>query len=90
MKSRELGGRHAPFSEGYCPYFVVAGTTELLAVRAEHCPGGPVAPGTEGEASFSLLYSPNVDYSALVPGVFFEVIEGPRSVASGTVIRVVS
>jgi translation elongation factor EF-Tu-like GTPase len=85
MKPEDGGGRHAPFTEGYRPHFIVD-EGEWLGVIATRCPG-PVAPGDEADVEFSLVYHPNVDYSALRVGAEFAMHEGPKVVATGTVLQ---
>lgn len=85
MKEEECGGRHAPFTEGYRPHFIV-GDGQWLGVVATYCPR-PVAPGEEADVEFALMYHPNVDYSELNVGVEFEMQEGSRVVATGRVLR---
>src|SRR5262245_34968196 len=87
MKPEASGGRHAPFTEGYCPHFVVAGHSEWLGVRVVQCPG-PVAPGDEAEVVFALMYHPQLDYSVLQVGTTFDVMEGPHAVATGRVLQI--
>ncbi len=87
MKTYRAGGRCAPFTEGYCPDFVVSGQGERLQARAIQCPG-PVAPGEEAEVFFALMYHPERDYSILQVGVTFDVMEGPRAIATGQVLEV--
>jgi len=52
--------------------------------------GGPeiLEPGQSGECTLILLYRDlGVDYSDLQPGVEFEVLEGPKRVGLGRVLR---
>jgi len=84
MRDEAQGGRHAPFTAGYCPHLVV-GDGLLLGVRVAEAPS-PVFPGTDAIVSFELLYPDNVDYSALEPGASFNIIEGPNIVGSGVVV----
>ncbi len=86
MKPESGGGRHAPFTEGYRPHFIVLGHSDWLGVTATRCPG-PVAPGTEADVEFELVYHPKVDYAALHAGAEFTMQEGPRVVATGTVLE---
>ena len=86
MKSEEAGGRHASFTEGYCPHLVVSGHSEWLPVRATHCPG-PVAPGDEAEVVFAWMNGSALDHSALQADATFEVMEGPRMVGNGCIIE---
>jgi translation elongation factor EF-Tu-like GTPase len=85
MRTERDGGRHAPFSEGYCPHLIADGTDCWLAVRASLCPG-PVAPGETAEVRFELTNYPSLDYSALAEGSGFTIREGSRAVGSGTVL----
>jgi len=87
MKPEAADGRHSAFTEGYSPHFVVSDHAEWLGVRAIQCPG-PVAPGDEAEVVFALMYYPEVDYSELRVGATFEVMEGPRAVARGLVLKI--
>ena len=83
----EQGGRSTlpiDFATGqYRPHLIVAGTTELLGVQFV---AGPKNPTHEVPAMFNVtaLYE-GVDYSRLVPGASFSVVEGPRVVAHGIV-----
>lgn len=86
MKPYGAGGRNAPFTEDYCPDFVVSGQSERLQVRAIQCPG-PVSPGEEAEVVFSLMYHPQRDYSSLQVGVTFYVMEGFRVIATGRILE---
>src|SRR5690349_5030136 len=72
--SESEGGRHGPFTEGYCPHFIAEGSMEWLGVRGSSCPG-PVAPGDTAELRVELLYHPELHYSALEPGSKFKVVE---------------
>jgi len=85
MRTEAEGGRPCPFTEGYRPHLVVNGRSDWLGVWALECPAA-VAPGDTAQVVFGLLYHPAVDYSALQSGVEFEVHEGPRVVATGTVL----
>ncbi len=86
MKSEANGGRHSAFTQGYSPHFVVKGTNEWLAVRSiEH--QGQIAPGAAEHVRFELMYYPKINYGALTVGAEFEVMEGARSVATGTVLE---
>lgn len=83
------GGRHAPFTEEYCPHLVVANPGDWLAVRVVQC-NAPVHPGQEAIVTFSLMYYPGIDYSALIPGATFEVREGSRVVGTGKVLELLT
>ena len=87
MKSEASRGRHGPFWEGYRPHLIVAGKGEYLGVIVVDLPKNrAVHPGDRAQVSFHLVYHPAVDYSALQPGMKFEILEGPRSVGDGVVI----
>lgn len=86
MKAEADGGRHGPFSEGFCPHFVATGKTEWLGVRAVRCPQF-VYPGEEKEVDFELLYSPDVDYSDLSAISSFSIYEGPKNIGEGIVLE---
>ena len=81
------GGRVAtPGFQGawYRPHLRVGATGEYLGVVFLIGPE-QVPPDTEIEATVALIY--DVDYSPLQPGIEFEVLEGPRLVATGRVNR---
>jgi len=66
------------------PHAVVEGTTEYLGVC--FLDGPRVVAGEPGVFTLSLMYHPEVDYSALKPGVTFSVREGGKVVATGRVM----
>jgi hypothetical protein len=95
--SADEGGRPAPpiFTSrtGYRPHLVITiaqkqGAEEsqeaLLGVMfltvPEHVKAGEVVSATLG-----LLYWPEVDYSGLVPGTTFDILEGSKVVGHGKV-----
>ena len=86
MKPESEGGRHGPFTDGYRPHFVVPGHEVWLGVRASQCPG-PICPGQETDAVFALMYHPSVDYSILKVGTSFDMMEGPRIIATGVILE---
>ncbi len=85
-------GRASPIwpqpSEGrqYRPHLRV-GNGEYLGVAFVSGPA-ILQPGDEGDVTLALIYAETgVDYSGLQPGATFVVVEGPNTVASGSVIR---
>lgn len=91
FRNAEEGGRTAAISlslGAYRPHFVVAGG-EYLGVVVIQGPAEPVQPGGKVNATVVFVYEPAVNYSALVEGAIFEVMEGPRVVANGRVLRLV-
>ena len=86
LKTESEGGRIGPFNEGYCPHFVVEGTTGWLGVRLVKCPE-LVYPGEEREADFELMYLPQLDYAALQLGRKVAIHEGPKIIGTGIVIE---
>jgi translation elongation factor EF-Tu-like GTPase len=87
MKEEADGGRHGPFTDGYCPHVRVLGSELWLGVRVSHV-AAPVFPGQSATVRLELMYHPNPEYSLLRPGAHFHVLEGPRTVADGEVIDV--
>jgi hypothetical protein len=89
MRTSEEGGRTLALAlepYRYRPHLVLEGETEYLGVQFES--GPPViALGSGSRLVMWLMYHPHVDYHAVQPGVRFEVREGPRIVADGTVLR---
>ena len=81
--SKEEGGRHTPFFNGYRPQFYfrttdVTGSTSLLG-GAEMC-----MPGDNIEMEVDLMGKP----VAMEPGLRFAVREGGRTIGSGTVTEI--
>ena len=69
---------------GYRPHLRV-GSGEYLGIEVLRAKEGK-AKGT-ALAVLRLLYWPQVNYDALSPGASFEVLEGPKVVGGGRVIR---
>jgi hypothetical protein len=79
------GGRIPPPGfDVYRPHFRVGSDGEMLGVAFVAGPKQARA-DTEFEAVVALVY--DIDYSALQPGVEFDVLEGSKRVAAGRVIR---
>lgn len=86
MLSVESGGRKSPVSVGYRPHFRVrGGDGEYLGIEFVEFSEEPVQPGASVRAKVELVYEPEVDYSALVAGAEFDIMEGSRVVGSGCV-----
>jgi translation elongation factor EF-Tu-like GTPase len=91
FRTTENGGRTeaVAMSHGsYRPHFVVS-KGEYLGVLVTQYPEGPVHPGSKVKVTVAFVYEPAVNYSALVEGAHFEVVEGARVVADGRVLRLV-
>lgn len=71
------------FADGYRPHLRI-GEGDYLGVSFFDV--GSVVPGVSARAKASLMYWPDVDYSALVPGVHFQVMEGAHVVGHGAVV----
>lgn len=88
FKPTALGGRAGcvDLSFGrYRPHLVV-GSGEYLGICFLHSNKPEAHPDDTVIATVALVY-PDVDYSALVPGATFDVMEGAKAVATGTVLR---
>ena len=90
----DKGGRQLPVvlqtheGRGYRPHFRVGTSGEYLGVQFTSGDPPTGQPGCEGLATVELLYAPlGVDYSLLIPGARFDVVEGRRVVAYGEIIR---
>ncbi len=70
----------------YSPHIRVNGEGEWLGVQFVEAPL-EVVPGQKVAASVEMMYYPSVDYSGVVVGSNVELLEGPRVVARGTVLR---
>jgi elongation factor Tu len=81
--TKEEGGRHTPFFDGYRPQFYFR-TTDVTGIA--HLPEGTemVMPGDNVEVTGSLI-SP----IAMEEGLRFAIREGGRTVGSGRVIKIV-
>ncbi|MEL6740889.1 MAG: elongation factor Tu [Planctomycetota bacterium] len=82
--SKDEGGRHTPFFNGYRPQFYfrttdVTGTVNLMG-GAEMC-----MPGDNVEVEVDLMGKP----VAMEPGLRFAVREGGRTIGSGTVTAII-
>ncbi len=89
MLDAASGGRTAPVAGCGChyrPHVRVGSEGQHLGVCFLD---GPelIAPGTTAIVKMVLVYHPEVDYSALVAGAHFLILEGPHVVETGTVIR---
>ena len=91
---REKGGRDAPLDLSndrpgqYRPHLrVVGGSGEILGVAFMDGPDDPISPGRKAYATVKLLYEPDVSYAELVEGARFEILEGPRVIGIGEIIR---
>jgi translation elongation factor EF-Tu-like GTPase len=84
----------------YCPHLVIGDPTQRKAIVREGnvCTeeylgirflDGPdiVYPGDWCVATMSLMYHPDVDYSAVIPGATFTVREGGMVIGFGRVIK---
>lgn len=82
------GGRQTPVAlttGSYRPHFVVE-PGKLLGVVFVQASASMVAPGETAIATVALMYE-GVDYSALVAGAVFDVVEGSQVVATGSVLQ---
>jgi translation elongation factor EF-Tu-like GTPase len=84
------GGRArpvAPLGGRYRPHVRVDSIAELLGVSFL---AGPalIYPGDTVTVHMRCLYHPAIDYSDLDEGVQFSIVEGPRVVAIGEVLKV--
>src|SRR5262245_49525114 len=91
----EAGGRSLPLilandsSGQYRPHLrIVGGAGDLRGVAFMDGPDEPVSSGTRVHATIKGLYEPEVSYAQLVRDVHFEILEGPRVVGHGRILRV--
>ena len=82
--TKEEGGRHTPFFDGYRPQFYFR-TTDITGVA--HLPEGTdmVMPGDTTEISVELIQP-----IAMEPGLGFAIREGGRTVGSGRVTKIIA
>jgi hypothetical protein len=82
------GGRSTrvqPGSRSYRPHVRLIGGADALGI--EFVSGANLKPGASGVVRVRFLYDSLVSYESLKAGVRFEVLEGPRVVGHGEVIR---
>lgn len=82
----ENGGKvQMPEGDGYAPYARVGEGGELRAIRILGLP----LDGKFGESysvELELTYHPQLDYSAILPGGVFQLVEGRRIVGEGRIV----
>ena len=85
MRSASDGGRKtaAGLNGEYHPHLRVRGHEALLGVTFHSDASDLIHPGERTTVVLVPLYE--IDYSALRPGVEFDVLEGPQVVGTGTV-----
>lgn len=90
----EAGGRNLPVALSndrpgeYRPHLrVLGGSGDILGVAFMDGPDDPVCPGDKVYATVRFLYELGVSYAELVEGARFEILEGPRVIGYGEVIR---
>ena len=83
MLSKEEGGRHTPFFNGYRPQFYIR-TTDITGSIT--LPEGVemVMPGDNTKMTIELIYP-----VALEKGLRFAIREGGRTVGAGTISRII-
>ena len=83
--SVDHGGRpFVPIRNGYAPYIRSDANAQDLAVRINGMPiNGKYE--TPYDVEIELTYHPRVDYSCLINGTKFTMIEGSKTVGEGTV-----
>ena len=81
--SKEEGGRHTPFFNGYKPQFYIRTTDVTGSIEL---PQGVemVMPGDNLNMKIKLIYP-----VAMEPGMKFSIREGGRTVGAGTVIKII-
>jgi translation elongation factor EF-Tu-like GTPase len=86
LSATDSGGRRGSITDGYMPHLVVeGGNGTFLGVKVVGLTS-ELKPGGSAQCLVELVYSPNVDYSELVPGARFAVREGPNVVGIGSVL----
>jgi len=90
LLATSAGGRQCPadLSTGiYRPHLRV-GRGEMLGVKFVSGPSKPVAPGETAKATALFLFESGVSYDDLAESATFEIVEGPRVVGHGRVVKV--
>lgn len=81
--SKEEGGRHKPFSNGYRPQFYFR-TTDVTGVVSLENPDDIVMPGDNRTMTVKLISE-----IAMEEGLRFAIREGGRTVGAGTVTKII-
>lgn len=88
--SADRGGRRLPINltgSRYMPHLVVeGGDGEYLGVVFYSEADMELTADVATDCRLGLLYLPHVDYSPLLPGRAFKIVEGPMPVGEGIVI----
>jgi translation elongation factor EF-Tu-like GTPase len=87
VKSEKDGGRSKSLTKGLRPHLLVAGHDVWMGISIDSI-SAPIGAGLEYEIVASLIYHPKVDYGVLKEETKFEIMEGPRSIATGVVLEV--
>ena len=89
LSQEECGRKTMPClnDKKYRPHFRVLRTDDYLGVEFIDGPNEPVKPGSSTRSTVRFLYEPEVSYAELKEGASFEILEGPKVVGSGEVIR---
>jgi translation elongation factor EF-Tu-like GTPase len=87
FKPTAVGGRRTPAALTTCSYrpHLVVEPGQMLGVVFIQADPPMGRPGETVMATVALMYE-GVDYSALVPGAVFDVVEGTQVVANGRVL----
>ena len=87
MFSYEAGGRPVmPQGSGYAPHACREGGGEFLPIRLHDVPQTATF-DEEFVAVAELLYPGKVDYSAIMDGKWFNLVEGPKSVGRARIVE---
>ena len=83
--SPSRGGRpYVPIRDGYAPYIRAEGLSQDLPIRVNKMPlNGKYE--TRYDVELELSYHPTMDYSPLVEGTAFKLIEGPKTIGEGVI-----
>jgi hypothetical protein len=85
---RRTGPPQPPWEENHCwymPHVVAEGQSDYLGVC--FIDGPATCAGELAKYELALMYHPEVDYSALQPGVSISICEGGQIVARGHVLE---
>jgi hypothetical protein len=74
-----------PINDGYAPYLKIPMSTDDLPIRIYGLPPDGVF-DRDYEIDVELTYHPKVNYGALIQGVKFELVEGPKIVGYGQIL----
>jgi len=84
--SSNQGGRFCvPVGDGYAPYLRIVSSEIVFPVRINGMPTVASKFEITYAVELELTYYPQIDYSSLIFGITFELVEGPKVIGNGKI-----